>query len=415
MNPDLIFNLIVFFIITGFVSDRYLSWLNSKNWKNEIPEEMKGYYDEERYKKAGEYERAVNRFSLISSFFSLCGILLMLFLDGFGWIDTRVRMYTENPYLLPMLYFGLLLVVSDILSLPFSVYSTFVIEEKFGFNNTTVQTFILDKLKGYLIAIVLGGSLLFVFIWLYRSLGPMFWLAAWVFISIFSIFMVMFYTTLIVPIFNKLKALEDGDLRRGIEEYCDKVGFKLTNLFVIDGSKRSSKSNAYFSGLGPRKKIVLFDTLIGKQNNSEIIAVLAHEIGHYKLKHTRTGIVLSVLQTGIVLYLLSFVLESPFPAMALGAEQMSLHIGLIAFSLIYSPVSMITGILMNVLSRKHEFEADAYAARTYSGENLISALKKLSVNNLSNLYPHPVYVFIHHSHPPVLRRIEAIKKTNTSE
>jgi len=409
MESNTLFNLIVVFILIGFLLDRFLDLLNVKNWKSIIPKEMEGYYDSEKYIKAREYENESSRFGLISSAFSLVIILLMLFLNGFAWVDNIVRQWTENVYWLPMAYFGLILILSDILSTPFSIYSTFVIEEKYGFNKTTVKTFILDKLKGYLLGIVIGGGLLAVFIWIYESLGAYFWIAAWIFISVFSIFMVMFYTSLIVPLFNKLKPLNEGDLRRNIEEYCARVGFRLNNLFVIDGSKRSSKSNAYFSGLGAKKKIVLFDTLIEKQEDNEIVAVLAHEIGHYKLKHTLTGIVLSIFQTGIMLFLFGLVIDSPILGRALGAEKMSLHIGLIAFSLLYSPISTVLGIVMNMISRKNEFQADAYAAKTNSGENLISALKKLSVDNLSNLYPHPAYVFVHHSHPPILKRIEAIR------
>ena len=409
MTPQLIFYLIILFIVLGFVFDRFLSYLNTKNWKSDIPDEMKEYYNASKYEKARKYEQSRTKFGLVSSSFSLIAILLMLFLGGFAYVDELARSITQNIYWLPMLYFGILLVASDILSLPFSIYSTFVIEERFGFNKTTVKTFIQDKIKGYIIGAILGGGVLAAFIWFYDSLGESFWIAAWIFVSVFSIFMVMFYTSLIVPLFNKLSPLEEGELRSGIEEYCETVRFKLSNLFVIDGSKRSSKSNAYFSGLGPRKKIVLFDTLIEKQDNAEIVAVLAHEIGHYKLKHTLVGVILSMIQTGIMLYLLGLVIDSPMFGQAMGVDVMSLHIGLIAFSLLYSPISTITGILMNMMSRKNEFQADAYAAKTNNGEELISALKKLSVDNLSNLYPHPAYVFVHHSHPPILKRIEAIK------
>jgi STE24 endopeptidase len=410
MTADLIFNLIVLFVILGFILDRWLSFLNTKNWKSDIPEEMKDYYHAEKYEKARQYDKAHSKFGLISSIFSLIAILLMLCFDGFDFVDAMARKHSENAYLLPMIFFGILLLASDIISMPFSIYSTFVIEEKFGFNKTTPKTFVLDKIKGYLIGIILGGGILSAFIWFYESIGDGFWLAVWIFMAAFSIFMVMFYTSLIVPLFNKLTPLEDGELRKGIESYCTEVGFKLSNLFVIDGSKRSSKSNAYFSGLGPKKKIVLFDTLIEKQENNEIIAVLAHEIGHYKLKHTLTAVVISILQTGFMLFLLSLVIKSPLLGNALGVENMSLHIGLIAFSLLYSPISTITGIFLNILSRKNEFQADAYAAETNDGNQLIKALKKLSVDNLSNLYPHPAYVFVHHSHPPILKRIEAIKK-----
>lgn len=409
MTPFTVFNLIIAFILAGFVLDRVLEWLNVNNWKSDIPDEMKEYYNIEKYNKARNYEKESSRFALISSAFSLLTILLMLYLHGFAWFDELIRQKTENVYFLPMMYFGFLFILSDILSLPFSIYSTFVIEEKYGFNKTTAKTFILDKIKGYMLGIIIGGGILAAFIWFYESMGEFFWVSAWIFISIFSILMVMFYTSLIVPLFNKLKPLEEGELRSGIEMYCTEVGFRLKNLFVIDGSKRSTKSNAYFSGLGGNKKIVLFDTLVEKQENKEIVAVLAHEIGHYKLRHTLTGLLMSIVQTGIMLFLLGLFIDNPILGKAMGVEKMSLHIGLVAFSLLYTPVSTILGILMNIVSRKNEFQADAFAAKTNNGENLISALKKLSVDNLSNLYPHPAYVFVHHSHPPILKRIKAIK------
>ncbi len=409
MTPKTLFSIIIIFILIGFLLDRILGWLNDKNWSSDIPDEMKDYYDEEKYFKARKYEIGTNRVSLISSSFRLILIMGMLFLDGFAWFDGIVRSWTENDYWMPIVYFGSLFVISDILSTPFSIYSTFVIEEKYGFNRTTVRTFVLDKMKGYIISAIIGGGILAIFIWFFETFQDSFWIYAWIFLSGFSILMVMFYTNLIVPLFNKLSPLEDGELRQGIELFCRKAGFRLSNLFVIDGSKRSSKSNAYFSGLGPNKKIVIFDTLVENQENQEIIAVLAHEIGHYKLKHTLTGIVLSVLQSGLILYLLSLVINSPLLGQALGVQVMSLHIGLICFSLLYSPISTITGILMNIMSRKNEYQADAYAAKTNNGENLISALKTLSVDNLSNLYPHPAYVFVHYSHPPLLKRVAAIK------
>lgn len=412
IDPDFIFNLIVGFIVFGFVFDRFLSYLNSRNWKPDVPEEMKDTYDQEKYLKARGYEQTRNKFSLWSSLYGLVLILIMLFADGFAILDQWVRGISKNTYLIPMIFFGVLLAVSDILNLPFSIYSTFVIEEKFGFNKTTAKTFVLDKIKGAFLIVIIGGLILFVFIWLYNQVGVDFWWMAWIFLSVFSLFMVMFYTSLIVPLFNKLKPMEEGDLRSAIESFCQNVGFKLNDLFVMDGSKRSSKSNAYFSGLGPKKKIVLFDTLIEQQEKNEIVAVLAHEIGHYKLKHSRKTLIISILQTGLMLYLLSWVIDSPVLGKALGVEEMGIHIGLICFSLLYSPVSLISGIFMNILSRKHEFQADAFASEHFNGEHLISALKKLSVENLSNLSPHPLYVFIHYSHPPILQRLKAIKYGN---
>jgi len=377
---------------------------------SDLPEELQGIYELEEYKKSQEYDKANSSFGFITSTFSILLMLAMLYFNGFALLDGFIRDYTTHPILMAMMFFGLLMIASDILGLPFSIYSTFVIEERFGFNRTTAQTFVLDKLKGYIIGGLLGGGLLALFIWFYESAGNLFWVYAWIAFSGFMILMTTFYASVIVPIFNKLTPLEEGELRSAIEEYCVKVNFKLDNLFVMDGSKRSAKANAFFSGLGSKKKIVLFDTLIKNHTNEELVAVLAHEAGHYKKKHTQGGVILSVLQTGLMLYILSLVIDSPLLAQALGSEIQSFHLGILVFGLLYSPLSMIMGIGMNMLSRKNEYEADAYARETYSSEALQSALKKLSVDNLSNLLPHPAYVFFHYSHPTLLQRLSALKK-----
>jgi STE24 endopeptidase len=309
-----------------------------------------------------------------------------------------------------LLFFGVIGIASDILSTPFSIYDTFVIEEKFGFNRTTVKTFVTDKIKGWLLAALLGGGLLAIFVWFYDFAGSLFWLYAWLFLTGFSVFMAMFYSTLIVPIFNKQTPLEEGELRDAIEAFARKAGFKLDNIYVIDGSKRSSKANAYFSGLGPKKRIVLFDTLIKDHTTEELVAILAHEIGHYKKKHIVKGMVVSGIHSVVMLYLLGFFINRPELSMALGVEQSSFHIGIIAFGLLYSPISTILGIAGNAMSRKHEYQADSFAARNYKPEPLQDALKKLSVNNLSNLRPHPLHVFINYSHPTLLQRLEHLEK-----
>lgn len=403
-----LFIIIVSIIIVEFIFDKILDILNLRNLSPKLPEEAKGIYDEEKYRKSQEYYKVNHNFSMLTSTISLIGLLLMLFLNGFSYVDSLVRSYTENPIIMALLFFGILGIASDILSLPFSIYKTFVIEEKFGFNKTTVKTFIMDKLKGYLLAAIICGGLFSLIIWIYQSTGNYFWLFAWAVISFFTIFITMFYTTFLVPIFNKLTPLPEGELRTAIEEYCRKVGFKLKNLFVIDGSKRSAKANAYFSGLGAKKTIVLYDTLIEKHSVEELVAVLAHEVGHYKKKHTLIGTIQGIAQTGVMLFILSLFLGNPVLANALGAGQSSFHIDILAFGLLYSPLSEILGIISNILSRKHEFEADAYAKETYSGNALSAALKKLSSDNLSNLKPHPAYVFVHYSHPPVLERLMAL-------
>jgi STE24 endopeptidase len=410
MNPQTIFNIIITIIVLNFILERWLDWLNDKNSSEKLPEELKGIYDEEKYAKQRAYDKVKGKFSIVSSLFSFVLILLMLFFKGFVFVDELAKSYTENVILLPLLFFAILMVASDILTTPFSLYSTFVIEEKFGFNRTTIKTYILDKIKGALIGAILGGGIMALFIWFYNYTGELFWLWTWGAFAVIMVLMTMFYASVIVPLFNKLTPLEDGDLKAEITDYCKKVGFKLDNLFVMDGSKRSSKANAFFSGLGSKKRIVLYDTLANEYSKEEITAVLAHEIGHYKKKHTLTTIVVSVLQVGLMLFVLSLVINRPEFSLALGIKEKSFHVSLIVFSLLYSPLSMLIGVTMNVISRKNEYEADNYAKTTYKAEPLVSSLKKLSVDSLSNLTPHHYYVFVNYSHPTLLQRINALYK-----
>ena len=334
----------------------------------------------------------------------------MLIFNGFYIVDFWVSQITDNQMLKALLFFGIIMFASDIINLPFSIYSTFVIEEKYGFNKTTVKTFILDKIKSWLLAVIIGGGILSFVIWVYMQTQQMFWIYVWIALSVFTIFITMFYSSIIVPLFNKQTLLEDGELKTAITDFSKKVGFKLDNIYKIDGSKRSTKANAYFSGLGPKKRIVLYDTLINDLEVNELVAVLAHEIGHYKKKHVLKNIFLSVLQTGIILYILSLFIGNPVLSKALGSPTYSFEINLIAFSLLYSPISLITGVFMNIFSRKNEYQADAFAKENFDGTALASALKKLSVNNLSNLTPHKLYVFFHYSHPTLLERLQALKK-----
>lgn len=407
---NILLNIIIALILFDFIFDRILDYLNIKRWSSKLPDEVKGIYDEEKYQKSQEYEKTNFRFSAITSTFSLLLMLAMLLFGGFAYVDDFIRQYTTSPILMALLFFGILGIASDLLGLPFSLYHTFVIEEKFGFNKTSVATFFGDKLKGYLLGGIIGGGLLALFIWFYQYAGEYFWLYAWVVFTAFSILMIMFYSSLIVPLFNKLSPLPEGELRSAIEEYCKKVGFKLDNLSVIDGSKRSTKANAYFSGLGSKKKIVLYDTLINDHSTQELVGILAHEVGHYKKKHTLSSVILSIVQSGMMLYILSLFISKPELSYALGVSQPSFHIAIITFGMLYSPLSMLLGIGMNMLSRKNEFEADQYAAETYSSKPLQTALIKLSVKHLSNLNPHPTYVFVHYSHPPLLERLRALRK-----
>lgn len=414
MNELLV--LVLAIILAEFIFDKILDFLNLKNLSPELPKEAEGIYDADKYRKSQEYYKTNHNFSMLTSTVSLLVMVAMLIFHGFAVVDEFVRQFTDNPILLALLFFGILGIASDLFFTPFAMYKTFVIEEKFGFNKTSLKTFVFDKLKGYLLMFIMGGGLLSLIVWIYLNTGEYFWILAWIVISLFTIFITMFYTTFLVPIFNKLTPLPEGELKTAIEDYCRKVGFKLKNLFVMDGSKRSTKANAYFSGLGAKKTIVLYDTLIEKHSTEELVAVLAHEVGHYKKKHTLIGTILGIISTGIMLFILSFFLGNAELSKALGinlpAEKIgasSFHLEILVFGILYSPIAEILGIIGNIFSRKHEFQADAYAKKTYSGRALVAALKKLSSDNLSNLKPHPAYVFVHYSHPPILQRLKALE------
>lgn len=409
---QIIFYFIIGILIFDYLLDQFLDYLNATRRSAVLPDELKGIYDEEKYKKSQNYDRVNHKFSIITSSFNLLFILVFLYFSGFAFVDHIARGYASNSILIALIFFGIIMFASDILHTPFNIYDTFVIEEKFGFNKTTVKTFILDKIKGWIIGALIGGGLLALIIWFYNTVGEYFWIYAWIAVSLFMIFMSMFYTSLIVPLFNKLKPLEEGELKNEITSFCDKANFKLDNVYVIDGSKRSTKANAYFSGLGKRKKIVLFDTLIEKLTKEEIVAVLAHEIGHYKKKHTLISVFSSIIQTGLTLYILSLFVGNPALSEALGSDIPSFHLGLITFGFLYSPISTLIGLFMNMVSRKNEYAADQFASEAYRGVHLQNALKNLSVNNLSNLTPHPLYVFFNYSHPTLLQRLKFIEKFN---
>lgn len=410
MTPTTLFYIIIAIIIINFMVDKILDALNAKHYNDALPEELKDVYDEAEYKKSQNYKATNYKFGILTSTFSIILTLGFLFFNGFEFIDTIARSYSNNPIWIALIFFGIIMISSDILTTPFSYYSIFVIEEKFGFNKTTIKTFFLDKLKGWLMMAIVGGGILALIIWFYQSTESYFWMYAWALVAIFSLFMNMFYSKLIVPLFNKQTPLEAGSLRDKISEYAQTVGFKLDKIFVIDGSKRSTKANAYFSGFGSEKRVTLYDTLINDLEDEEIVAVLAHEVGHYKKKHIIFNLFASILLTGLTLYVLSLFISNPLLSNALGVEIPSFHIGLIAFGLLYSPISEITGLIMNLFSRKFEYQADDYAKNTYKGEPLITSLKKLSKNSLSNLTPHLAYVFMHYSHPTLLERIMNLKK-----
>ena len=396
-------------LIGGFIFEAILDYLNIKNWSPEVPVVMKDVFSDEKYKIARNYSMVNYRLSTLSSFFSLCIMFIALAAGLFGKLDEYARSVTNSPTAIALLFFGIIGIVSDLLSLPFSLYKTFVIEEKYGFNKTTILTFLTDKLKGYLVAIIVGGIVLSILVKVFEVTGNNFWWIAWIFLTTIMLLATIFYASWILPIFNKLIPLPEGELRQAIEDYSKNNNFPLKNIFVMDGSKRSSKANAFFSGLGKRKKIVLYDTLINNHTKEELVAVLAHETGHFKLKHTRTGFMAGIVQTGIMLFVFSLIQGNPALIEALHANVSGLHLELLAFGFLYTPVSAITGIFMHFISRKNEFEADAFAKKTYNGIFLVNALKKLSADGLSNLTPHPAYVFVHYSHPPLLERIKNLE------
>ena len=404
MTSETLYYLIIGIIVLDFTIDKILDTLNARHFDDPVPNELSDVYDQEAYEKSQRYKKERYRFGLITSTFSVLLTLGFLIFGGFPLVDGIARSISDNSIIIALVFFGIIMFGSDLITLPFSYYSTFVIEEKYGFNKMDLKTFILDKLKGWLMMAIIGGGILALIIWFYQFAEDDFWWYAWILVAVFTVFMNMFYAKLIVPLFNKQTPLEDGSLRNKIENYSEKVGFQLKNIFVIDGSKRSTKANAYFSGFGSEKRITLFDTLINDLEEEEIVAVLAHEVGHYKKKHIIFNLFASILTTGFTLWLLSVFVGNPLLSEALGVEIPSFHIGLVAFGILYSPISEVTGLIMNLLSRKFEYQADDFAKKTYKGEALISSLKKLSRNTLSNLTPHKAYVFVHYSHPSLLQR-----------
>jgi len=417
MTTQFWFFIIISLVVFNYLFSNILDYVNHRNWKDEIPNELKDFYNKKKYKTAKDYALSKNKIGLFSSSISFLFIMTLLLFNGYGFIDQLVSSDILKSFL-PFdinssfaqsgLFFLIFFLLNSIISVPISYYNTFIIEEKFSFNKTTKSTFFLDILKSSLLSIFVGGTLLFLALYLFDNLNDGFWLWLWIGLSFLMILINMFYADLIVPIFNKLKPLDDGELRQKIEKYSEEVGYLLKNIYVIDGSKRSTKANAFFSGLGPRKTIALYDTLIEKHTDDELVAVLAHEVGHFKKKHIFSGLIMSIIQIGVMTFFLELCLRLPEISLALGGSEANFHLGLIGFSIIFSPISMLSGILTNYISRKNEFEADAYAKETFNGDDLSLALKKLSVDSLSNIYPHPLYVFFHYSHPPLIQRLRAL-------
>ena len=408
---NIYFIIIIGIIIFEYVLSFIIRTLNIRSLDPNLPQEFSDTFDEDKYKKSQLYAKANSSFDGITSTYSLFLGLIFIFSGFYNTIDIYARSFEFNNILTGLSFFLILTLISDLLSIPFSLYRTFVIEEKFGFNKTTISTYFSDKAKQYLLMIIIGGPVLGAILYFFENTGELGWLYVWLFITFFSIIMQPIFNNFIAPMFNKFTPLEDGPLKEKITEYLNKVNFPVKKLEVVDGSKRSAHSNAYFSGFGKSKRIALFDTLVDQLDDNEILAVIAHEVGHYKLKHIHSGIILSSIQTGIMFFILSFFIMNESLFSVFYMDNLSIYASLLFFSMLYSPISMITGIVFMIISRKNEFSADAYSSKTANlPESLISGLKKMSKENLSNLTPHWLNVFLNYSHPPVIDRINALRK-----
>tara|TARA_B100000579_G_scaffold432569_1_gene449636 strand:- start:271 stop:1500 length:1230 start_codon:yes stop_codon:yes gene_type:complete len=409
MTATNLYYIILVFLIVSFIVDKILEYLNAKCLTDTPPQELGDIYEPNEYKKSQEYSRTNYNFGRLTSTVSFCVTLFFLHLGGFEYVDLIAREYGGGSIPTALFFFGIIMFAGDLISIPFSYYSTFVIEERFGFNKSTRKVFFTDIVKGWMLSALFGSLILSAIILLYQYIGEDFWIYAWVLLTVFTIIINMLYSSVIVPLFNKQTPLEDGVLKDQISDYAAGVDFDIKDIFVIDGSKRSSKANAYFSGFGRKKRITLYDTLIDDLEVDEIVAVLAHEVGHFKRKHIISNMIISAVITGATFYVFSLFVSNPLLSYALGVSTSSFHVGLIGFGLLYSPMSEIFGLLSNSISRRFEFQADKFVKETFESDALVRGLKKLSKNNLSNLTPHPAYVFARHSHPTLLRRIRNLR------
>jgi STE24 endopeptidase len=397
-------------LIGSFFIDNLADFLNLGNLHQLLPKEFKGHYNQEKYNKSQDYLKTNTKFGFLTSTVDLIIILIFWFSGGFQYIDSFARSFNFGSIVTGLLFIGTLLILKLLLSLPFSIYSTFVIEEKFGFNKTTPFIFLTDIIKSIILSAILGGILLTGIFWFFESKGQYAWALCWAFCTVFLLVVQYIVPTWIMPLFNKFTPMEEGSLKESILDYAKSIDFSLSNIFVMDGSKRSSKSNAFFTGFGKNKRIVLFDTLIKEQTTEELVAVLAHEMGHFKKKHIIKRMVTGIIQMGFIFFLISIFITNEGLSHAFFMNEISIYAGLIFFSMLYSPIDLFISIILQISSRKDEYEADRFAAKTLKeSQSLISALKKLSVHNLSNLTPHPFYVFLNYSHPPVLERINTLK------
>ena len=406
-----IFLIVILAILIGdYLLNLVVEILNVRHLKTALPEEFEGWYDGEKYRKSQEYLKENTRFGILTDSITTPIIIGFILLGGFNAVDQLARGFHLGSILTGLVFAGVLLLASQLLDLPFSIYQTFVLEEKYGFNKTTPKTFILDILKSWGLVAILGSLLFSGILWFFEYEGSLAWLYCWIAVTLFQLFLLFLAPVVIMPIFNKFVPLEEGELKTAIREYAAEQGFKMKGIFTMDGSKRSTKSNAFFTGFGRFRRIVLFDTLIEKHTVDELVSILAHEIGHYRKRHIFKSLVISILTTALMFFILSLFINNKALFAAFGMQETSIYASLFFFGFLYAPIEMVVGILGNILSRKHEYEADAYAAKTTRKPKvMITALKKLSVDNLSNLTPHPLKVFLGYSHPPVLDRITAIK------
>jgi STE24 endopeptidase len=408
MNPYLI--IIVTVLVGSTIFNTIVTLLNVKHASSEIPKPFADLYDPKRYEQSQKYLGTNSRFGIISDSFSTCIIVTFILLGGFNWVDQIARGFDLGSIATGLIFVGIILLAANIINIPFMAYHTFSIEERFGFNRTTVKTFILDIIKGWILSLILGGILLTGILWFFEHAGSWAWIWCWSAVTLFQLFISFIAPVVLMPIFYKFTPLEDGELKDTIENYAKKQGFKLKGVFTMDGSKRSTKSNAFFTGFGKYRRIVLFDTLIEKHPTQELLAILAHEMGHYKHHHILKGMLGSIIAMGLMFFLMSLFINNQQLFDAFLMDHLSIYASLTFFGFLYAPLSMVLGICHNIISRRHEYTADRYASQTTKDpQAMIAALKRLSVDNFSNLTPHPLKVFIHYSHPPILARIQKLR------
>jgi STE24 endopeptidase len=413
-NMNYFLGIILFILLGSYLLDLIVEVLNLRHVSTDLPGEFEGYYDEDNYRKSQKYLRENTRFGIICDSITTPIAIAFILVGGFNMVDQFARGLHMGPIFTGLVFTGVLLLASQLLNLPFSIYATFVIEERYGFNRTTVRTFILDTVKTWLLAALIGGIILSAVLWFFQKTGPWAWFYCWIAVTGFQVFLMFIAPVVIMPLFNKFEPLAEDDLRRAIETYARGQNFKMRGVFTMDGSKRSTKSNAFFTGFGRLRRIVLYDTLIEKHTVDELVSVLAHEMGHYRRKHIIKTLGISILTSGLMFYILSLFINNRDLFAAFQMQETSIYASLVFFAFLYAPIDMVLSILGNMLSRRHEYDADAYSVRTYKKPSaMITALKKLSVENLSNLTPHPLKVFMGYSHPPVLERIRAIREGMT--